>query len=74
MNVADIISKFGGVRPLAGMLGYPVTTVQNWLTRKRIPQQRWDELLIAGREHGIDIGRDDFFPPPEFERDCSHNI
>ncbi len=61
MNVSHIIMKFGGVRPLARLLGYPPSTVQNWETRGTIPAKHQQPILDIGVKHKIDITPNDFF-------------
>jgi len=46
-----IIERFGGIRPMAGKLDMPVTTVQGWKKRGIIPQSRHADILsVAVRE------------------------
>jgi hypothetical protein len=49
---AEIIDRFGGIRPMATKLTVPVTTVQGWKKRGIIPQIRHPDILsAAGREN-----------------------
>lgn len=52
---AEIINKFGGIRPLAKRLGLTPSTVQGWKQRKRIPEKRLKEILEVAEQENIDI-------------------
>lgn len=56
-----IVEKFGGTRPMAGLLGIPPSTVQSWKEAGVIPARRQGEVLDAARCEGIDLGPADFF-------------
>ncbi|HEM45705.1 MAG TPA: hypothetical protein ENO23_01540, partial [Alphaproteobacteria bacterium] len=56
LSDADIIERFGGIRPMAAKLGVAVTTVQGWKNRGHIPENRHDEIRAAAARHGIDLG------------------
>lgn len=51
----DIITRFGGIRPLAKKLGLTPSTVQGWKQRDSIPENRLDEILELAAEEGIEI-------------------
>lgn len=63
----NIISKCGGASALAGLLGYPRSTVNNWVNRKTIPSKQQSVILSAAVKGGIDLRPEDFFhlPPPQ---------
>jgi hypothetical protein len=48
-----VIAAFGGIRPMAGKLDVPVSTVQGWKERGVIPESRHDEIRAAAASHGI---------------------
>lgn len=48
-----IIALFGGIRPMAGKLHVPVTTVQGWKKRGAIPEARHSDIMAAAASHGI---------------------
>ncbi len=48
-----VVAAFGGIRPMAGKLGTPVTTVQGWKKRGAIPQLRHEAIRAAAAAHGI---------------------
>ncbi len=54
-NARDIIDRFGGIRPMARILGVPATTVQGWNKRNMIPSNRRDEILQSANENNIKI-------------------
>src|SRR3546814_14731745 len=50
-----IIEAFGGIRPMAKMLGLAVSTVQGWKERSAIPANRHDQIRAAARDNTIAI-------------------
>jgi hypothetical protein len=57
---AFVISALGGLTETARAIGRPVTTVQGWKDRGRIPQDYWLELIGAGQTLGVTIEVADF--------------
>lgn len=55
LSAEELIGEFGGIRPMAAKLGIPVTTVQGWKSRGRIPLNRRQAILEAARNHNIDL-------------------
>lgn len=55
-NALEIIERFGGIRPMAAKMGVAVTTVQGWKQRESIPAARRDDLIVAAKVHGVDLG------------------
>lgn len=51
----EIINALGGIRPAAAKLAVPVTTVQGWKNRGRIPENRQAEIERALADQGINI-------------------
>ncbi|MCZ4281079.1 mitofilin family membrane protein [Kiloniella laminariae] len=51
----EIISAFGGLRPLANRLGIAVSTVQGWKERDSIPAARHEEILQAAAKANIKL-------------------
>lgn len=58
-NAAEIIEKFGGIRPMASKIDVAVTTVQGWKKRDVIPGNRKQAILDAAIEHQINLS--DYF-------------
>lgn len=54
-QVSEIISKFGGIRPMARMLSYPPSTVSNWENRNSIPARHQRHILDVAKENKISI-------------------
>lgn len=54
-NGAEIIRRFGGIRPMAGKIDIPVTTVQGWKKRDTIPAARRDLIIKAAQEHDVNL-------------------
>lgn len=55
-----VISKFGGLTGTAKAIGKPVTTVQGWKERGRVPQEHWQDLIDAASIAGHTIEIADF--------------
>lgn len=51
--VDNVITLFGGIRPMSKKLNIPVTTIQGWKERGRIPQNRIDEIIEKAQEHDL---------------------
>ncbi|MEH6629315.1 MAG: mitofilin family membrane protein [Halopseudomonas aestusnigri] len=51
----EIITAFGGLRPLANKLGIAVSTVQGWKERDSIPAARHEEILQAAAKAKITL-------------------
>lgn len=62
-----IIEKFGGLTKLARARGVPVSTVQGWKERGKIPQDHWFPIIEAGKDDGIAIAIEDFVQAPSSE-------
>lgn len=54
-NAAEIIERFGGIRPMAAKIDTPVTTVQGWKKRDVIPGTRRDQIMSAAADLNIDL-------------------
>lgn len=88
-NAERIIEKFGGIRPMAGKMRVPVTTVQGWKKRGVIPGNRRGDVLRAAALNDIDLDNIDpgnidpggpaanqnaaSFPAAPQGRDSTHN-
>ena len=64
-----IIGRLGGLTKTARLLStddkpFPITTVQGWKDRKKIPQEYWLPLIEAGREVGVEIDLQEFLAIP----------
>lgn len=57
-----VISTFGTLTKTAMALGKPITTVQGWKDRKRIPPEHWREIIAAAEAAGKKLTLDDFIP------------
>ena len=55
-----VIGKLGGLTKTANALSIPVTTVQGWKVRERIPQDHWQTLIAVAKADGITLGLADF--------------
>lgn len=65
-----VIGKFGGLAATARAIGKPVTTVQGWSDRKRIPQDHWRKIIDAAKARDKLITIEDFLrshPAPSQE-------
>lgn len=60
MGIRSVITRFGGIRPMADKLGHRShTTVQGWWDRDVIPAQRQREVLDEARRRSITVTADD---------------
>lgn len=67
-----VIGKFGGLAATARAIGKPVTTVQGWSDRKRIPQDHWQALIDAAKAREKLIMVEDFLKShPEASREMA---
>ena len=55
INGQAIIEAFGGLTRAARAIGVPVSTVQHWRDRDRIPAWRERDVVEAARVNGIDL-------------------
>jgi len=51
----SLIERFGGLRPMAGKLEIPVTTIQGWKKRGVVPLNRLADVRIAAQRHEIQL-------------------
>ena len=58
----QVITRFGGCRPLARVLAVHPSTISRWATPSfakgtdgRIPQRYWGRLIVAAQERGISL-------------------
>ncbi len=59
-NAAEIIEKFGGIRPMSAKINIAVTTIQGWKKRNAIPASRKKAILDCAANNNIDLS--EFFP------------
>lgn len=64
-----IISKLGGPRSIANMLGTSTKAIYKWTyprekggTGGLIPHRRQIELMVAAKQRGVVLTSEDFFP------------
>jgi hypothetical protein len=55
-----IMKKLGGLTKTAKLLStddkaFPVSTVQGWKDRGKIPQEHWLPLIEAARQNGVSL-------------------
>lgn len=54
-NAAQVIEKFGGIRPMSSKINVAVTTIQGWKKRDVIPANRRETIIKFAEEYKIDI-------------------
>ncbi|MGE5540121.1 MAG: NAD(P)H-hydrate dehydratase [Gemmatimonas sp.] len=59
-----VITRLGGIRALARLLGVPATTVQGWHERGTIPARRQQDVLRAAERSSVPLLPEDFFAAP----------
>lgn len=52
---ADVIQRFGGIRPMASKMGISFSTVQGWKERNQIPPNRHGEILALAGKLGVSL-------------------
>lgn len=55
-----VIGKFGGLTKTARAYSCPITTVQGWRVRGKVPQEHWMPLIEAAGKIGEKIEVTDF--------------
>lgn len=65
--VENIVSAFGGIRPMAAKVGYAVSTVKSWKARGSIPDQHKPIILAEARASNLGLTEKDFFPSEPIE-------
>jgi uroporphyrinogen-III synthase len=55
LPAAEVIQRFGGIRPMAAKLGISFSTVQGWKERGHIPEQRHAEIAALAAKHGVSL-------------------
>lgn len=66
----EIISDLGGLTKTAAILTtetkrMPISTVQGWKDRNKIPPEYWRTLIDAARALGKQLSAEDFLPKTE---------
>lgn len=66
----NIINLLGGLTKTAALLStdekrVPITTVQGWKGRGKIPQEWWIPIIDIARENGVEIDLQMFLQVPE---------
>ena len=69
--VDRIVDAFGGVRPMARLLGRSSSTVGSWKDRGTIPDSEKPAVLAAGVAAGLGLTPADFFPTPKPQEDAA---
>ncbi len=60
MKTQKIINLFGGVRPMAKILGHKhPTTIQYWI-KNGVPKWRYEEIIKAAKRLGIKLTESSF--------------
>ncbi|NBT58067.1 hypothetical protein EBT16_04705 [bacterium] len=57
----NVISAFGGVRPLSRELGVNASTVSRWKSARSIPQKRWKAIMTLAKKRNKSFSLKDLF-------------
>ncbi len=53
ISPADVVIKtFGGITATARAIDIPISTVQGWKERRKVPQEHWIKLQDAAKAQG----------------------
>lgn len=69
-----VIKSIGGLTKTANAIGRPVSTVQGWKERGRVPQEHWLTLIGAAKANGVTVSFADFLnehPDDEHEENVA---
>ncbi len=62
-NQETLFDKFGGIRPMADLLGEPPSTVQSWKSVGRIPAGKQPLILAKAAQLGLPVTSTDVVFP-----------
>lgn len=62
-TVTNLFDRFGGIRPMADILGEPPSTVQSWKSAGRIPAGKQPQVIERGTAAGIKVTAHDVVYP-----------
>jgi len=55
ISAAEVVQRFGGIRPMASKLGISFSTVQGWKERNHIPPTRVTEIQALATKLGVSL-------------------
>ncbi|MCK6449852.1 MAG: uroporphyrinogen-III synthase [Alphaproteobacteria bacterium] len=55
LPAAEVIQRFGGIRPMASKMNISFSTVQGWKERNHLPPARHAEILALAVKHGVPL-------------------
>ncbi len=58
LPAAEVIQRFGGIRPMASKMNISFSTVQGWKERNHLPPARHAEILALAARHGVSLEAD----------------
>lgn len=58
LNIKDLISEFGGLTQMSKILNVPVSTIQSWGNKNKIPAWRIQVVVESARKHNIYLPND----------------
>lgn len=57
----NVISVFGGVRPLSRELGVNASTVSRWKSSRSVPQKHWKAIMALAKKRNKSFSLKDLF-------------
>ncbi len=61
---AEVVQRFGGIRPMASKMGISFSTVQGWKERNQIPANRHAEIVALAEKLNISLAPGDLASAP----------
>jgi len=62
IGAAEVVQRFGGIRPMAAKMGISFSTVQGWKERNQIPVNRHAEIVALAAKLNVSLAPGDSAP------------
>ncbi|MBL8706934.1 MAG: uroporphyrinogen-III synthase [Rhodospirillales bacterium] len=67
IGAAEVVQRFGGIRPMASKMGISFSTVQGWKERNQIPANRHAEIVALAEKLNVSLAPGEPAPPAAAE-------